>query len=310
MTDKLNVEEWQITSRSEWLRRRLLDVTASEIGGLAGVDEYRTPLRIWAEKTGLATGPDDNLAMRRGRWLEPAVAKAIAETYPEWSIQPASVYLHVPELRLGATPDYFGTRPESSGLGNIQCKVIARPVFEREWEGGHAPLKYQLQSLTEAMLLGASWNCVAALVIDTFSAELVVDEVPRHAGAEARIRELVAQFWKMLDEGRQPPPNFKLDSDLIKVLHPKGGQEPPVDLSGNNRFPALAEERLGLIAARRILIEKLDAIDTEICAALGDHDAGEHPDYNVSWKLQHRAEYVSPAASYRVLRVSRKKERS
>lgn len=303
-----NIEEHPTLPREEWLARRLHDITASEIGGLAGVDEYKSPLRIWAEKTGLATGPEDNAAMRRGRWLEPAVAKAIIDTYPDWTIQPASVYLRDPTLRLGATPDYIGTRPDREGVGNIQCKVVARPVFEREWADGRAPLKYQLQSITEAMLLNADWNIVAALVIDTFTAELVIDEVPRHPPAEGRIKELVKEFWKMVEAGLQPPTNFKLDSDLVKALHPKGGKEPALDLSANNRFPILAGRREVLTTERKAVEAELKEIDTEICAALGDHDAGDHPDYSVTWKLQHRAEYVSPATSYRVLRVTKKKD--
>lgn len=302
------VEEWVITNRAEWLAKRQQDITASDIGGLSGVDDYRSPLRIWAEKTGQISGPDETNLMRRGRWLEPAVARAISETFPDWSIEPSKVYLRDPELRLGATPDYVGTRPDLEGRGNIQMKVIARPTYEREWRDGHAPLKYQLQSLTEAMLLGSQWNCVAALIIDVYSADLVVNEIPRHPAAEERIKELVGEFWAMVARGEQPNPSFKHDAALIRTMHPRGGRKPALDLTQHNRISFLAQEHLEWAKRRQHAEGALEEVDAEITSILGDYDEAEHPEYRISWKLQQRKEVFLPATEYRVLRIQPKKQ--
>ena len=80
----------------------------------------------------------------------------------------------------------------------MQCKVIARPIFDRDRKNpdpdgrDSPPAMYVLQTLTEAMLWGALKAHIAALVIDTFSAELRMFEVPRHPGAELRTANIDA----------------------------------------------------------------------------------------------------------------------
>lgn len=299
-------ETWNITNREEWLQRRLADITASDIGGLAGVDAYRTPLKIWAEKTGQVLGAEDNASTRRGRWFESGVEEALREAYPDWSFENPRVYLRDPEVRLGATPDRFAIRPDRSGRGNVQLKIVSKPVFERDWIDGEPPLKFQLQSITEAMLGDCSWNMVAAAVVDTYGADLHVREVPRHPAAEARIRELAREFWAIVDAGGQPAANYKVDGPLIEAMHPEGGQKPPLDLSTHNRIAFLCEERLAWQTRRRNAEGALEEVDAEIKHVLGDYDAAEHPDFKITWKLQKRKEFIVPAAEYRTLRVTRR----
>lgn len=301
----MSIEQRRITSRDEWLRWRADDVTASDVGALAGVDEYKTPLRVYAEKTGQALGPQENEAMRRGRWLEPAVLMAVHDTYPDWEVKPAKVYLRDPSLRLGATPDSFAVRAGISGVGNLQLKVVARPTFERDWSDGRVPMRYVLQTLTEAMLAECEWAAVAALVIDTFGAELVVREVPRHPAAEQRIREMAVTFWSAVQRGLPPPANYTLDLELIKAMHAQGGGE-PVDFSGDDRMAALCEQKLEWAKRRHNAEAALDTIDAEIMDRLGAAEVGQHPDFNITWKPQTRREAIIPAATFRVLRVTRR----
>lgn len=49
-----------LTQRSpEWLRWRAQGVTASEAAVVLDRSPYKTPWRLWAERTGLARKPDD-----------------------------------------------------------------------------------------------------------------------------------------------------------------------------------------------------------------------------------------------------------
>src|SRR5262245_60978416 len=86
---------------------RAQDLTASDLGAAFGCDAYKTQLQLYAEKTGQLQPQADNNQMRRGRWLETAVLHAIRETHPDWDVRPVERYLRDPDLRLGATPDYF-----------------------------------------------------------------------------------------------------------------------------------------------------------------------------------------------------------
>ena len=64
--------------------------------------------------------------MRAGRILEPGVAVAIGELHPDWRLVKATSYYRLPDLRLGATPDYL--------LGDaalLECKTASPEEWER-----------------------------------------------------------------------------------------------------------------------------------------------------------------------------------
>ena len=68
-----------LTQRSpEWLRWRAQGVTASEAAIVLGRSPYKTPWRLWAERTGLAREPDlsANPHVQRGNALEDAARRA------------------------------------------------------------------------------------------------------------------------------------------------------------------------------------------------------------------------------------------
>jgi len=73
-----------LTQRSpEWLRWRAQGVTASEAAVVLGRSPYKTPWRLWAERTGLAREPDlsANPHVRRGNALEDAARQAFEERH-------------------------------------------------------------------------------------------------------------------------------------------------------------------------------------------------------------------------------------
>jgi putative phage-type endonuclease len=303
------VETHIIADRTSWLALRTHDLTASDIPAVIGVDPYRTPLRVYAEKIGLVSGASDNDAMRRGRWLEPAVIEALRETYPDWEVRRAGVYLREPEIRMGATPDAVAIAPDRPGVGIVQCKVVSRPAFERNWPDGRAPLNYEIQTLAEAMLAAADWAMVAALVIDTYSAELVLHDVPRHQGAERRIRDAVQRFWQAVDAGQPPAPIYSEDAEIVDALYPANVPGSSRDLSSDNMLPVLLAERAEIKARMSADEARCKAIDTELKAKIGEAEEASLPGWKISWKAQHRRETVIPATTFRVLRVSDRREK-
>ena len=57
-------------SREEWLAERRKSLGGSDMGAVLGLNKYRSPYAVWAEKTGLIGETPDNEAMRQGRDLE------------------------------------------------------------------------------------------------------------------------------------------------------------------------------------------------------------------------------------------------
>jgi putative phage-type endonuclease len=302
------IERYKVHSRDEWLALRAVDLTASDVGAAVGIDPYKSQLALFAEKTGLLMPQGDNNAMRRGRWLEAAVLSAIREENPSWEVRPAGIYLRDTELRLGATPDAVAQTDEP-GLTNIQCKVVNRPSYERDWVNG-PPLGYQLQTLTEGMLLDAHRSLVAALVIDTYTAELYLHPVPRHEAAEARVKEIATAFWSRVAAGTPPPVDYRRDAETVAALFPQSVAEPVLDLTGDNA--------LGILLPKREMLRQMIAsdekvlaeIDTEIKAKLGEAERATLPGWKLSWKTEERAAYTVKASTRRVLRVTEIEEQA
>lgn len=298
------IERHAIRARSaEWHALRAQDLTASDLGAAVGCDPYKSPLRLYAEKAGLLLSQGDSPIMRRGRWLESAVIAALMEENPSWEIRyPLDLYLRDPQARLGATPDAFAITDEP-GVTNVQMKVVSRPVWERDWAGG-PPMPYLLQTLAEGMLAEADRSLLVALVVDTYSAELAYHPVPRHPAAEIKLVTLAETFWENIRTGQRPAADFALDAETVDQLFPQSQPEPVLDLSADNRLPALLETRRALkqrIADDERVVRELD---TEIKDKVGAAEIAMLPGWKITWKTQTRKEHVVPESTFRVLRVA------
>jgi putative phage-type endonuclease len=304
--------------REQWLALRMSDITASDVAAVCGLDPYKTPLRIYAEKTGLLAPQVENEAMTRGRHFEKAAISWLVEKQPTWDVRKATVYLRNPELRIGATPDVVAVDPEREAFGTVQIKVIAARVFNEHWRGGadadepatiRAPIGYQLQTITEAKMLGASWAALAALVVTEFTADLHIVPVDIHDGAWTRIKNDVAFFWACVAEGRPPPVDPSRDAETIAGMYPAERIAEPMDLSGWNELPALLDERADIMARNKVDDLRKKEIETEIKARLGEHERGLCADGRViKWRVEPRGGYTVEPSNPRVLRIAQKKE--
>jgi predicted phage-related endonuclease len=312
VTNVGTVQKIAITSREQWLNIRMSHLTASDIGSICGVGR-RSPLAVWAEKTGRTDPIEDNKVMRKGRWFEPAIFEAIGEERPDWAVRRAKVFLSAADHRLGATPDGVASIPGVDGIVIIQGKVVARPMFREKWlsdpeddySGVNIPIDYQLQTLTEAMLAGATTAYVAALVHDTYTADLYLLPVERHPGAEQRILEKVGAFWSDMDAGREPDVMPDKDFETVKALYPnEDGEE--LDLTGDNEIPTLVEERERLTENLKEDGDAKKAIETIIRSRLRESSSARLIDgRRLTLKITKRAGYSVEPTQFRTLRVAK-----
>jgi predicted phage-related endonuclease len=303
------IERFEVTSRTEWLERRKADITASNIGALFNAHPYTTALKLYVEKRGVEFDNPDNKAMRRGRWLEPAVGKAVEELRPEWKLTPAAEYLRDPEHRIGATPDFY-IHGDPRGRGVLQAKTVAPSVYAREWANGETvPLWISLQAATEAMLTDSAFSAVAVLLVDPHNMDCVIHELPRHPSAEMKILAAVHEFWRMVDAGIEPEPDFARDAAVIRAMYRREESGKPIDLTGNNKIHELLDERAGLQSVVKSAEVRVAEIDAEIKFTMGeaDHITGLNG-WRVTFKTSDFKEYTVPARSTRILRVTDKRE--
>jgi predicted phage-related endonuclease len=300
------IERRIITSINEWLAWRRNDVTASVVGALFGVHEYKTIFELWNDVTGTTPPRAENKLMRRGRKWERTVADVVMEEHPDWKLRKANVYLRDPRLRLGATPDYFLTLPNGQ-RGVLQIKVINPMSFRRRWSETTAPQWIVLQTLVEMMLSKATFGVIAAMEVDGYNDDVHYYDVPRHAAAERRIRETVAAFWRTVESGAIPKPDYNRDGALLAAMHPHAKPGAVIDLRHDNRMPQILDERAKLKAELDAKKAALAALDTEIKQKLGENEIALVNGWTVKCKEIQVAAYEKKveAYSYRKLDCTR-----
>jgi predicted phage-related endonuclease len=310
----VTVERVQITDRAQWLSWRKYDITASVVGAVFGLHPYVSPLRLYVDKQGLVALPEqaDSGPLRRGRILESAVAAAVEEQWPTWKLEKCNEYFRDDEIGLAATPDFF-IHGDPRGLGVLQAKTAAPSVFEREWKIGddgfiNPPMWITLQATVEMMLTGAVFGAVACLVVDPYKLPCHVVEIPRHEAAEKKIKLGVDQFWKDIEEGREPGPDYGLDRELLKSLMPTEDPAVSIDLTHDNEVIAGLIERADLRERIKADEEKCKAIETMLMSRMRDAAIAMVPDFTVSWKTEARKGYTVQPSTPRVLRIRDKRK--
>lgn len=294
--------------RAAWLRLRGRDVTASTVGALFNAHDFMTVFELWAIKAGrLERSSEETPAMQRGRLLEPVAVQLLREQRPEWKIEhnaAANIYFRDPVARLGATPDVLVDAP-GRGQGVVQIKSVEASVYRRKWliEGNpEPPLWIALQAAVEAHLTGAQWAAVAPLVIG-HGLEMPLIEVPIEPGLIAAIEARVAEFWKLVESGDEPPPDFARDGETIEAIHATGSSRVEVDLSTNNRIRELIATREAARLAAKDAKAKVEEIDAEVKWMMGEAEIAHiGQGQRITWKEQKRSGFYVAPKSFRALR--------
>jgi putative phage-type endonuclease len=300
-----------ITSRDTWLKIRERDVTASSIGALFNVHPYLTQYRLWARHTGrLQEDDQDNLAMRRGRIMEPAVATALQERHPEWWIIPAQEYASLPDLRLGCTPDFYardrGAADKEKFL--IQAKTVIASKFEAEWTP-LPPAHYLFQIQCEMLVTGIDRCILAALVLDGWEFPVHEYEFKADPEAQASILAAVKRFWEYVGSDEEPPLTHPQDASTLASIYSKRTveAEEALALHGDAGFVGLCCEHLDLGKEVKRLTEQREKVSSQLMGRLRNHARAEAQGYRVSWSFMPGGPRAFEVRPHRKLMVTQMK---
>lgn len=311
-TKNAGIERYRITDRNMWLNLREKDVTASTAGALFGVHEYQSAYGLYCLKAGIITeDAEETPPMRRGRLLEPVALQLVAEDRPTWKVERGTHYYRDPVHRIGATPDAFAIDPERPGFGVLQIKTVEPGVFRKKWRGEddfgqvEPPLWIAIQAIVEASLTGASWAAVIPMRVG-FGLDHDVIDIPMRPGIMERLRGEVAEFWRRIEAGTPPDPDYGRDAGLIAKLYGEDDGS-TISLHGSNRIVELlsARETLKMREADGSAAEKeRKAVDAEIISLLGPATRGMLADGRyVEAKTTRRGAYQVKESSYRSVKV-------
>jgi predicted phage-related endonuclease len=307
----MTVTVYTPTSREDWLAGRMGTIGASEAAALLGEHPYMSPYALWMTKTGRAPPVVETPAMRRGRLLEPVAVEAIHELHPDWQLTPNSIpggsVWRDDKLRLSCTPDLHAEIPGRDGRTSIQIKSVSPDAFNNGWinhvrDGDDPewspPVYAMIQATIEARLTGAASAMVAALVVD-HGVDLYLADVPLNVGIWERIVKEAAEFWSLVDTGREPDPDLPRDNPLVVQRYRETTPGLELDLSQSNEVAILINERREVNQQLSAAKKRGDDINAKLLVHFADAELIKVAGGTVTAKTIVRKAYSVPESRYR-----------
>jgi putative phage-type endonuclease len=269
-----------VMMRDEWLAHRKTGLGASDIPTILGVNRFRSPYTLWAEKRGMIPPPDENIPMRVGHALEPLVAELYTETTGQELTDPGpyTIFPHPDLPFLFCTPD----RLHVADGRPVELKT-AGEFAARDWkDADEPPIQHTCQNMTQIACVGADAGAVAGLVGNR---EFHYFDVPRNDRLIAHILRLAAEFWARVLNGDAPPVDGS-DSTTrtLKALHPKDTGEEVV-------LPDLEADALAYTELCETLKKQeadKDLLKNRLVAGIGDASFAVFGGLRFSYKHQTR----------------------
>ena len=243
----------------EWDRWRAQGITASESAVILGRSPYKTPWRLWAERTGLARPADlsRNPHVARGNRLEDAARQWFEQAYDTVLMPVCAESEQEPLLR--ASFDGISDAGEP-----VELKVPTERIFREVEAHGRASLAYRLYEPQVQHQLYVAGADKGWLVFYLDAQHRLVFELARDRDL---IRAIVGQaktFWQAIVAGDEP------EKDPVRDLFvPSGAQaEEWTTLAG--RYRRIQQEAKTLDADLKRQKAELDAIQNQLVAMMGE----------------------------------------
>lgn len=272
-------------SREEWVTARLSSIGGSDAGALLGMNPYKSPYALWAEKTGKV--PPDDLgekeAVRLGQDLEQYVAERWTEATgkrlrrdnnilknPEYPFAHANIDRAV----IGETDAGFEAKTTSSYEIGKMCR------------NGEFPPTWLCQVTHYMMVTGANRWYLGVLV---FGQGFYHFEIQRNEDEIAALAAAEADFWRHVETDTPPETDgSEATKEALMTIYADSTPGESIDLT-----PASSD--LALISEIRKQITDLEnreaACKARLMEYMGDAESGEFGKYRVTWKTQSRSTF-------------------
>jgi len=285
----------------------------TDAAAVLGLSRFRTPLEVWAIKTGTVKEEDisNKLSVKLGKKLEDTVAELFEEETGKKTHKVSESQIHPEYPFLGAQID----RKVEGEDAVLEVKT-ASAWKAKEWVGEEIPIEYIIQVMHQLAVTGRKLGYIAVLIGNQdFKWKKIVRD-------EKMIKEMVKKevdFWNNFVLTKTMPMIVKAqDDDILYKLYPDSNQK-EVEL-GDDANKVL-ESLEGLRADRASVEDAIAQQENELKLMLKENEIGITDKYRFSWKTQQRQsvdlEKLKGAGLYeqfakitqtRVFRYGKKKE--
>lgn len=285
-------------SREDWLKAR--GIGSSDVSAICGLNEWRTPYQVWAEKIGIVEPFAGNEATEIGLAMEPVIADLYAKRTGH-VVEPVDMmFFHKEFPWMTSTPDRYVTKGISKGLGetkNVGWRMV------KDWEDDNTPDHAHLQAQSQLLVTNSEVQqfdfCDVIAMLG--GRELVWRTVEPDLSVQARLVEILCEFHELV-RTKTPPPLVAEDAETIKKLYPDAQAGIEIVLPGDAEF--LLEQRAKAMEQIKSATSIKDEAETKIKALLGNAERGKGQKFAVSWKNQTRAAHMVKESTFRKLTVT------
>lgn len=284
-------------SREEWLEERKNSLGGSDMGAILGLNKYRSPFAVWAEKTGLIDAPEDNEAMRIGRDLEDYVAQRFAEK-SGYKVRRRNAILRnddFPHIHANIDREIVG---EAAGL---ECKT-ASAFSTKLYRGEEFPESYYAQCVTYMAVTGFGRYYLAVLILGR---EFKVYQLTRHKNdtcpewcescvyiSEEEInalRKAAVEFWEGYIEKRVAPAfdGSSSTTDSLNSIYSRSTAR-EMELIGRDD---LMRQWFRLNDDIKALQERKEVVRQQFMSDMKEAERAICGEHKISWKPQKRTSY-------------------
>lgn len=286
-------------------RTRIHGIGGSTAGAAIGVSPWKSVYAQWCEDTGEAIPGPATPRMRRGKQMEPMIARwgceeAGIDTY--WNGETTYRSLFHPYMI--DTPDRFCVDREGQPA-LIELKNVGQ-WSEKEWRDKRVPEHVQIQAL-HGMIVTGLHRCLVIALIDGW--DIRTEWIEYDLTMASRLIQLEERYWDLV-EARQPPAIDGTDSttDALSARYSPSDPESTLELAtGTDEGDALRDlirQKRNLAETSKVAKESLQLIDNSIKEILGEAETCSLDGLTkVTWKSSERKEYTVAAKTLRTLRL-------
>lgn len=270
-------------------------IGGSDIAGVMGLSRWRTPLSIWAEKTGEVQPEDlsENEAVEMGNELEETVARIFTKRTGLKVRQAPQRYASKKYPFMACQIDRLVTGTDDL----LECKT-ASAWKEKEWAGEEIPIEYILQVSFQLMITGRKTGYIAVLIGGN---KFLYKKIEPDQELFDKMTEAAKSFWKMVQD-RTPPVAMAADNSFMVELYPTAGEA--IKEASQDVTDAVAA--LQLIKAEIIEAEKKkDEIEAKLKEIIGDNAGIKTPEYIVKWLNVKGSTFTVIKKDSRMLRITK-----
>lgn len=270
----MTVEE-MAKDKSAWLKARQLGIGGSDAAVIVGLNKWKSPFELWAEKTGQTEAPDlsDNEAVYWGKTLEDAVANRFCELTGK-VVRRCGLMQNKEHRFMLASVDRLVVG-EDAGL---ECKTT-NAWLKDEWAGDNVPDAYYIQCQWYMAVTGLAKWYIACLIGGN---RFVWKEIPRNDGDIAKLIKAGENFWHLVLKKEMPEVDGTdgCSEILAKRYKPVPGSQ--IDLPSD--AAGYAAKVLSLSVTIKEYEEAKKFCENTLQSMLGSAEVGFVDKYTVTWK--------------------------